>query len=186
MEKRAATCLLELEPDCTGTHVLLANIYAASGRWDDAANVRKLMKDKGLKKQLGQSWIEVKNEVHTFVVEDRLHPQTSEIYAMLEHLGEQMKVAGYVPDTNFVLHEVEEEQKEQLLSYHSEKLALAFGLISTVPGTTIRISKNLRVCGDCHSALKFISKIVGREIVMRDTNRLHHFKDGLCSCGDYW
>jgi hypothetical protein len=124
--------------------------------------------------------------VHTFVVEDRLHPQTDEIYEMLEQLGEQMKNAGYVPDTNFVLHDVEEEQKEQVLSYHSEKLALAFGLISTVPGTTIRISKNLRVCGDCHSAIKFISKIVEREIVMRDTNRFHHFKDGLCSCGDYW
>eukprot|EP01018_Ginkgo_biloba_P008730 Gb_35202 [translate_table: standard] len=186
LAKSVAERLLELQPQCTGTHVLLANIYAAGGRWDDAANVRKLMNNKGLKKELGQSWIDVKNRVHTFVVEDRLHPQSEEIYAMLERLAKQMKDAGYVPDTNFVLHDVEEEQKEQVLCYHSEKLAIAFGLISTVPGTPIRISKNLRVCGDCHSATKFISKIVGREIVVRDTNRFHHFKDGLCSCGDYW
>lgn len=91
-----------------------------------------------------------------------------------------------MPDTRFVLHDVEEEQKEQILCHHSEKVAIAFGLINTPPGTTIRIIKNLRVCGDCHSATKFISKMVGREIVVRDAHRYHHFKDGWCSCGDYW
>jgi hypothetical protein len=97
-----------------------------------------------------------------------------------------MEDLGYIPNTNFVLHDVEEEVKEQMLFSHSEKLAIAFGLINTYPGTTIRITKNLRVCGDCHNATKFISRIVKREIVMRDANRFHHFKDGLCSCGDYW
>jgi hypothetical protein len=63
-----------------------------------------------------------------------------------------MKEAGYVPDTNFVLHDVEEEVKEHMLYSHSEKLAIAFGLINTSPGTPIRITKNLRVCGDCHNA----------------------------------
>lgn len=69
---------------------------------------------------------------------------------------------------------------------HLERLAIAFGVISTRPGTPIRITKNLRVCGDCHIATKFISKIVMREIIMRDAYRFHHFKDGLCSCGEYW
>eukprot|EP01018_Ginkgo_biloba_P011552 Gb_34236 [translate_table: standard] len=183
---RAAERLLELEPQCAGTHVLLSNIYAAAGRWDDVAKVRKLMKDRGVKKEPGVSWIEAKNKVHAFVVGDRLHPQSEGIYAMLEDLTSQMKDAGYVPDTNYVLHDVEEEHKEHLLCHHSEKLALAFGLISTPPGVTIRITKNLRVCGDCHSSIKFISKIVGREITVRDTNRFHHFNNGLCSCGDYW
>ena len=105
---------------------------------------------------------------------------------MLEKLFGKMMNAGYVPEIDFALHDVEDEQKENILVHHSEKLAIAFGLMNTSPGTTIRITKNLRVCGDCHSATKFISKIVDREIIMRDANRFHHFKYGLCSCGDFW
>ena len=108
------------------------------------------------------------------------------IYNELERLSSEMRAAGYVPDTKFVRNDVEEEQKQQLICHHSEKLAIVFGLLNTAPGTTIRVIKNLRMCGDCHSATKFISKIVSREIVVRDTNRYHHFKDGQCSCGDYW
>eukprot|EP01018_Ginkgo_biloba_P035884 Gb_00601 [translate_table: standard] len=184
--KCAAECLFYLEPQNAAKYVLLSNIYAATGRWEDVANVRKMMKDRGVKKQPGCSWIEVKNKVHTFVVEDKSHPQTEEIYSTLEGLARQMEAAGYVPDTNFVLHDVDMEHKEHALYHHSEKLAIAFGLISTLPGMPIRVFKNLRVCGDCHSATKFISKIVEREIIVRDANRFHHFKDGLCSCGDYW
>jgi pentatricopeptide repeat protein len=184
--KHAAECLFQLEPHNAAKYVLLSNIYAAAGRWDDVAKVRKIMKDRGVQKQPGCSWIEVKNKVHTFMVEDKSHPQTEEIYSTLEELARQMEAAGYVPDTNFVLHDVEMEQKEHSLYHHSEKLAIAFGLISTLPGLPVRIIKNLRVCGDCHTATKFISKIVEREIIIRDANRFHHFKDGLCSCGDYW
>eukprot|EP01018_Ginkgo_biloba_P039326 Gb_30732 [translate_table: standard] len=107
--KHAAECLLALEPQNSATYVLLSNIYAAAGRWDDVASVRKSMKVRDVKKKPGCSWIEVKNRVHAFLVEDRSHPQTEEIYAMLERLAEQMVEAGYVPDTNFVLHDVEEE-----------------------------------------------------------------------------
>lgn len=77
-------------------------------------------------------------------------------------------------------------KKSHVLCGHSEKLAMVFGILSTPPGTTIRVMKNLRVCVDCHTVTKFISKIAGREIVMRDANRFHHFKDGNCSCGDFW
>eukprot|EP01018_Ginkgo_biloba_P004748 Gb_35530 [translate_table: standard] len=117
---------------------------------------------------------------------DKSHPQSEQIYSMLETLSQQMEEAGYVPDTHFVLHDVEEEVKENLLYSHSEKLAIAFGLVNIRPGTPIRIMKNLRVCGHCHSATKFISKIVKREIIVRDANRFHRFRDGFCSCGDYW
>eukprot|EP01018_Ginkgo_biloba_P003038 Gb_26696 [translate_table: standard] len=184
--KRAADILFKLEPQNSGNYVLLANIYAATGMWEDVSKVRKMMEDYGVRKEPGCSWIDVKNRVHAFIVEDRTHPQTEEIYAMLEKLTRQMKEAGYVPDTHYVLYDLEQQHKEQILSYHSEKLALAFGLISTPTGTSIRIKKNLRVCRDCHTAIKFISKIVEREIVVRDITRFHHFKDGLCSCRDYW
>eukprot|EP01018_Ginkgo_biloba_P026283 Gb_21965 [translate_table: standard] len=182
----AAQHLCELEPQSSSSYVMLSNIYAVTGRWDDVARVRKMMTDRRVKKEPGCSWIEVKNRVYTFLVGDRSHPQTDKINAMLEGLEWKMKEAGYVPDTNFVLHDVDGEQKEQILGHHSEKIAIAFGLISIPPGTPVRIFKNLRMCGDCHTATKFISKISGRQIVVRDANRFHHFKDGTCSCGDYW
>eukprot|EP01018_Ginkgo_biloba_P026381 Gb_16448 [translate_table: standard] len=183
---RVAEHLFDIEPKNVGCYVLLSNIYAAASRWDDVTKLRTMMKDKGVKKTPGCSLIEVNNKVHVFLVGDRSHPQSEKIYATLEMLAGQMAAAGYVPDTNFVLHDVEEEVKEHMLSSHSEKLAIAFGLINISPGFPIHITKNLRVCGDCHNATKFISKVVGREIILRDANRFHHFKDGSCSCRDYW
>jgi hypothetical protein len=117
---------------------------------------------------------------------DVSHPQSKELHEYLETLSQRMKKEGYVPDTSCVLHNVDEEEKETMLCGHSERLAIAFGLLNTYPGTTIRVAKNLRVCNDCHAATKFISKIVDREIILRDVRRFHHFKNGTCSCGDYW
>eukprot|EP01018_Ginkgo_biloba_P036678 Gb_33367 [translate_table: standard] len=184
--ERVAEHLFELDPQNAAHYVLLSNIYAAAGRWDGIEKVRKLMKDRSIKKKPGCSWIQVNNKVYAFLGGDKSHPETEKIYAKLETLSGKMKEAGYVPDLKFMLHDVEKEQKEHNLYHHSEKLAIAFGLISTLPGTPIRIVKNLRVCGDCHSATKFISTIVAREIIVRDASRFHHFKDGWCSCGDYW
>ncbi|XP_057822869.2 pentatricopeptide repeat-containing protein At4g02750 [Cryptomeria japonica] len=184
--KYAAEHLFELVPEMAAPYVLLANMYGVARRWEDVAKIRTLMKDRGVKKKPGISWIMTKNKVHIFVAEDRSHPQTEEIYVMLFALSRKMEEAGYVPVTNFVHHDMDEETKEQCLSYHSEKLAICFGLIATPVGTPIHVMKNLRVCGDCHSAIKFISKIVGRELIVRDANRFHHFNSGLCSCGDYW
>jgi hypothetical protein len=73
-----------------------------------------------------------------------------------------------------------------ILCHHSEKLAIAFGLMSTDPATPLCIIKNLRVCEDCDTSTKFISKIVRRKIIVRDANRFHHFENGFCSCKDYW
>jgi hypothetical protein len=134
-----------------------------------------------VKKQPGHTLIEVNNKVHTFVVSDQEHPQITEIHAELKRLSGLMHDAGYVPDTKFVLHVMEEEEKMFHLCHRSEKLAIAFGLINTAPGTPLRIIKNLRVCSDCHTLTKFISKIVGRTVMVRDANRFHHFQDGVCS-----
>lgn len=183
---RAAGHLFELEIYDSGLYVLLSNIYATAGRWEDVAKIRKMMKDRRIKKNPGCSWMEVRNIVHSFTVNDSSHPQIKEIHSTLEALSRQMKDAGYMPNTNFVLHDLENEDKENSLIHHSEKLAIAFGLINTPIGTPIQIFKNLRVCGDCHTAIKFTSKAFERQIMVRDANRFHHFKDGICSCGDYW
>ncbi|GLU20650.1 hypothetical protein SLE2022_368390 [Rubroshorea leprosula] len=182
----AAERVFELDPHDSGPHVLLANIYASAGRLGDAAKVRKMMKESGVKKEPACSWVEIENAVHTFVANDDAHPRREEIRKMWEEISGKIKEIGYVPDSSHVLSYVDQQEREVKLQYHSEKLALAFALLGTPPGSTIRIMKNIRVCGDCHSAIKFVSKVVGREIIVRDTNRFHHFRDGRCSCGDYW
>ncbi|THG04876.1 pentatricopeptide repeat-containing protein At1g11290, chloroplastic [Camellia sinensis] len=183
--EKAANKLFELDPDEGGYHVLLANIYAKASMWDKVAKVRVDMERKGLQKTPGCSLVDLRNEVHTFYSGSTRHPQSEKIYSYLETLIDDIKVAGYVPDSNSI-HDVDEDVHEQLLNSHSEKLAIAFGLLNTNPGTTIHIRKNLRVCGDCHNATKYISLVTGREIVVRDMHRFHHFKSGSCSCGDYW
>ncbi|XP_057843541.2 putative pentatricopeptide repeat-containing protein At3g23330 [Cryptomeria japonica] len=186
LEEFVSTLLFELDPKNASPYVLLSNTYAEVGRWDDVQRIRKFMKESGIRKTTGCSWIEVHKMIHVFSVGDRSHPQTRMIYLRLEKLYLEMKAVGYIPDTRSVLNDVEEEEKEALICHHSEKLAIAFGLLNTPPGTTIRVVKNLRVCSDCHTATKYISKIIDREIVVRDAQRFHHFKRGQCSCGDYW
>ncbi|XP_060185073.1 pentatricopeptide repeat-containing protein At2g22070 [Lycium barbarum] len=186
LAKVAADRLLSIDPENSGAYSALANVYSASGKWEEAAKIRKSMKDRQVKKEQGFSWIQIKNVTHVFGVEDALHPQRDAIYKTMEKIWKDIKKMGFVPDTESVLHDLDYEVKEQILRHHSEKLAIAFGLINTPENTTLRIMKNLRVCNDCHSAIKFISKLVGREIIVRDATRFHHFKGGVCSCRDYW
>lgn len=184
--EKAAKMIFEMEPDNSGMYVLLSNLYAASGRWGDVGRMRLRMRDRGVKKVPGYSWVEVQNTIHTFTVGDSVHPERDRIYTFLEELDLKMKKEGYVSSTKLVLHDVEEEEKVHMLKYHSEKLAVAFGILAIPAGRPIRVIKNLRVCEDCHNAMKHISKIVGRLIILRDSHRFHHFNGGQCSCGDYW
>ncbi|XP_010267212.1 PREDICTED: pentatricopeptide repeat-containing protein At2g29760, chloroplastic [Nelumbo nucifera] len=186
MSEIAGKKLLELDPDHGARYVLLSNMFADVNQWEEARRVRKQMEDKGIQKPSGWSYIEFNGSIHQFLASDRSHPQAKEIKLMLEDMTRRLKAAGYVPDTTHVPFDIDEEEKETIVSYHSEKLALAFGLINFSPNMTIRIVKNLRICGDCHSAFKLLSEIFIREIVVRDTIRFHHFKNGSCSCMDYW
>lgn len=184
--ERVGKVLLELDQGNGGRYALLSNIYTKAGKWEEATEVRKLMKERGIKTDTGCSIIELGGEVHEFKVGDWSHPQSKEIYSFLETMIERLKTEGYAADTLQVLFDITEEEKERGMKYHSEKLAIAFGLISTKPGSTLRVAKNLRVCEDCHSAVKLISRVYDREIIVRDRVRYHHFKDGICSCKDFW
>ncbi|CAL5330370.1 unnamed protein product [Camellia sinensis] len=155
--------LIELEPWNSSNYVLLSNIYSAYQRWDDAEKIRSSMIERGMKKTPGYSWIEVDGVVHEFLVGDTTHPLSYKIYAKLGELSKELKAAVMFRQQNF------------------EKLAIAFALISTAPDYVVRVVKNLRVCGDCHMAIKLISKITGREIIVRDNNRFHCFIEGSCS-----
>jgi hypothetical protein len=182
----AAEKLFVLEPDNPGNYILLSNIYASNGMWDEENRVRDMMKSKGLKKNPGCSWIEIGHRVHTLLSGDKSHPQMKEILEKSEKLSIEIKKSGCLPITKTVLQDVEEQDKEQILCGHSEKLAVILGLINTSPGQPLQVIKNLRICDDCHAVIKVISRLEGREIFVRDTNRFHHFKDGVCSCGDFW
>lgn len=183
---QVAEHLLAAEPEIPAHYVLLSNTYAMAGRTDRVEEVRNMMIAKGLKKQVGYSTVEIDQKTYLFSMGDKSHPETPAIYKFLDELMQRSRAAGYVPVCESVMHEVEEEEREHALRYHSEKLAVAFGLLKTRQGMKITIVKNLRMCEDCHAALKVISVICSREIIVRDKLRFHHFKNGACSCMDYW
>ncbi|CAO2837524.1 unnamed protein product [Amaranthus hypochondriacus] len=186
MGKWVSEKLLELEPLDAEPYVLLSNMCATSSRWEESAKIRSSMQKKGVRKHPGQSWIQLNNQVHTFVMGDKSHPREAEIYSYLDSLISRLKEIGYCTNLGQVTQDVEEEQQEMFLRHHSEKLAVVYGIINTSRVTPIRVMKNLRVCTDCHSFLKYTSRLLNREIIVRDIRRFHYFKDGLCSCGDYW
>ncbi|KAG6527195.1 pentatricopeptide repeat-containing protein At1g74630-like [Zingiber officinale] len=178
--------LLEVEPGDSGDYVLLSNIYAVAGKWKDAANVRRSMSNESIRKSPGWSSIEVDKVVYTFTANVEQSNVKEEAYDKLIDILTRIRQEGYVAEVANVLHDIEEEEKEDAIAQHSEKLAVAFGMARMGKGSVIRIVKNLRICRDCHRVMKFISKVYEREVVVRDRSRFHSFKDGSCSCRDYW
>ncbi|XP_043690729.1 pentatricopeptide repeat-containing protein At5g52850, chloroplastic [Telopea speciosissima] len=170
--EHVARLCFELDPSDPAVYVLLANMYDNSGRSDLGDQTRWMMRERGLKKNPGQSWIEIRNKVHVFKAGGRSHTQMTKIHEMLESLRTRLKSIGYLCRDD--------------ASHHSEKLAVAFGLLNTPSTAPIRIIKNLRICRDCHMFMRLLTQLFDREIVVRDGNRFHSFKEGDCSCNEYW
>lgn len=186
LAKISAKKLFEIEPNNPGNYVTLFNILVAAKLWSEASKIRILMKERGITKTPGCSWLQVGNRVHTFVVGDKSNMESDKIYNFLDELVEKMKLAGYKPDTDYVLQDIDQEEKAESLCSHSEKLAVAFGILNLNGQSSIRVFKNLRICGDCHNAIKYMSQVIGVTIIVRDSLRFHHFKNGNCSCQDLW
>ncbi|KAL8049960.1 hypothetical protein ABFX02_06G052700 [Erythranthe guttata] len=182
--------LMEMDRECSGSYVIMSNIYAQAGKWEGVAKVRKSMREtKSIKKSVGCSWVEVRGKVHAFACGDNSntsHPIWDEISAELNELEGLIAAAGYVANVSPVFYDVESDEKAEMVRWHSERVAVAFGLISTPAGSKLLITKNLRICEDCHVAVKIVSRVKEREIVVRDVNRYHRFVGGVCSCGDFW
>ncbi|RID76151.1 hypothetical protein BRARA_B03138 [Brassica rapa] len=188
LAEKVSQRIFEMDDSHGGDYVILSNLYARNKKWEDVDSLRKVMKDRRAVKVPGCSSIEVKNVVHEFFSGDGVKSNThTKLHRALDEMVKELKLAGYVPDTSVVVHaDMSDHEKEVTVRYHSEKLAIAFGVLNTPPGTTVRVVKNLRVCRDCHNAAKLISVVFGRKVVLRDVQRFHHFEDGKCSCGDFW
>ncbi|XP_076905211.1 pentatricopeptide repeat-containing protein At1g15510, chloroplastic-like [Bidens hawaiensis] len=172
----AAQCLFDLNVlENVGYYTLLCNFYADNNKWDEVAKLKRSMREQGVIVDPGCSWVEVKGNIHAFLTGDKNHPQVKQINSILDGFYEQMEEINEVDD---------DDSKAGVLCGHSERLAVGFGLLNTAPGVPIRVTKNLYMCERCHDLVKFISKVVRREISVRDTECFHLFKDGLCSCGD--
>ncbi|KAG8055006.1 hypothetical protein GUJ93_ZPchr0001g32815 [Zizania palustris] len=182
----ASKRLLELEPHNPENYILLSNLYASNSQWDRAIYTRKKMKENNVSVVAGCSSIEINGYLHKFVVSDDSHPEIKEIRLLLREIADHVVRAGHKPWTAAVLHDVGEEEKEVALCEHSERLAIAYGLLKTKSPHVIRVVKNLRFCPDCHEVAKIVSKSYKREIIVRDRVRFHRFVEGSCSCKDFW
>jgi pentatricopeptide repeat protein len=175
--------LIEINREDATWYALMADIFANAGCGHAATHIEQLRTHAGVKKNTAVAIIEVNNEVHEFSVGCI---ERDEISRALKALNSFMLRQGHVPNLNRVLKPISDAEKEVVLCEHAEKVAIAFGLLNTPQGTTLRVTKNLRMCNDCHDVTKMISKIKNREIILRDTSCIHNFKDGMCSCGDLY
>lgn len=182
----AAEQLLKLKPKDNETYVLLLNMYLSAERWQDVSRVRKLMKDEKLGKLQDWSWLSIKDKVYSFSPKNWSYPLKIEVENYLSTLVDEIKSRGYQPQSPQVT-DMEDDEAEPVTSsvHHSEKLAIAFGLLQTSKSVPLRIVKSIGMCRDCHTFIKLVSEITDREIIIRDSKRLHRFVNGHCSCGDF-
>ncbi|KAK7350755.1 hypothetical protein VNO77_09681 [Canavalia gladiata] len=186
LAEKAKERINELDPRHDGDYVLLSNAYGGVGNWVEKEGVRNSMKKNRIVKEPGLSLVHIGQEFHEFVSGDKSHPQWEEVTKFLGSVIDTVKLGGYTPDTSNVLHDIQEEEKERCLGYHSEKLAVAYVLLYHRDRRIVRVIKNLRICYDCHNFMKHVSGFFDRDIIIRDRNRFHHFSKGSCSCRDFW
>jgi hypothetical protein len=181
--EKAAKALFELEPNNTSNYMVLLNIYADTSLWDSTKVVRDAMTEQGLHVERQCSWLYNGTTMHPFEAGNLSHPAIDTILSTWEDLATRMEQSGYSPQDIGPYYNVE---VDPLSCHHTEKIAVCYGLISTSGQQPIRISKNFRMCMECHSSIKLISRDKGRKIILSDGCTYHHFKDGTCSCKDVW
>ncbi|CAL9145582.1 unnamed protein product [Musa hybrid cultivar] len=184
---RVGESLMGLEPFSATSYMLLYNMYLDLGKVSLAMRTRGLMRERGVNKETGVSWIEIGASFHSFVTSSSYRHNIDFIYEKLQemmlHIKQKMGKAG---PRILELEYQSEKWRESLMNSHGELLAVAFGMSNLPESVLIRVMKNQRVCGDCHNTLKLFSEVERREILVRDSVRFHHFSWGSCSCGDYW
>ncbi|CAM4958738.1 unnamed protein product [Rotaria socialis] len=178
----------DINNSLTPAMILLANIYASSGEINKASDIKIQLAKFGAKKKVGLSWTVVFGQLYEFRAHDQSHPRSSEIYVEMEKISKELIEHGHQYDSSWITRPLDHDETiASVLCGHSEKLAIAWNFVANPNTSRIQVTKNLRVCGDCHRATKLIAAIRQCEIVVRDANRIHHFyTNGKCSCNDYF
>ncbi|KAF9599921.1 hypothetical protein IFM89_001867 [Coptis chinensis] len=183
MGERAAKAFFELEPNNASKYLLLSNTYAMAGMWESGSNLKSMMTGRRLLSIKECSSIDVGNMIYKFKGGESSHLKLEDIMYMWDKMASEMEHVGFLPLDPVLTGE---GNLNPISCFHSEKLAICFGLITLDANSPVRISKNLRMCIDCHTSVKHISRIAGREIFVMDGSFYHHFKDGICRCQDRW
>ncbi|CAF4728544.1 unnamed protein product, partial [Rotaria magnacalcarata] len=182
----------KLFPDVKGSllpaSILLANTYASSGDIEKATNIKIELHKSGAKKKAGATLTEFDGKIWKFRAHDRSHPNSDEIHEQVDRMSKKLIEYGYKYDASWVVRPREaDETVESLLCGHSERLAMALHFTRDRKPKRIQLTKNLRICGDCHQFTKLAALVYQCEIIVRDANRIHHFHiNGQCSCNDYF
>jgi hypothetical protein len=162
---------------------------AAARRSETLRSSRESLEGALFQREPGQAWVEVHGRLHGIKADERDHPHWRTMHAESAKMQARLKAeGGYTPQLQWLPPSFAgktDAEREEALTQHAERLALAYALARS-PGSDqpIRLTKNLRVCGDCHEAFKAASKVYGRKIIMRDTNAMHKWENGRCSCKD--
>mmetsp|Transcript_5456 Transcript_5456/g.8901 ORF Transcript_5456/g.8901 Transcript_5456/m.8901 type:complete len:175 (+) Transcript_5456:183-707(+) len=169
--------------------VLMSNIFGSSSNFDKVNEIRAEMKRRGWKKKPGFSEIDIYGTLHRFYA-GWGYRRTFEykiIDKKLESISARMEEFDYKRDYSAITRQLKDwETPNGVLNRHGEKLAVIYGLLTTQPDYLIVVNKNLRICVDCHNWMKMVSKIEQRKLIIADTNRVHTFENGKCTCNDYW
>lgn len=182
----AAERLYCMDPRKLSNYVVLLNLYLRRGRMQDAKRVVDTLTEQGFELSVSYTWIEVKKKPYLFFTGDKSHPQSAYIYGKIDELMQEIEKAVPVGEiVKCVLPDVS-EQELAAHSNHSEKLAVAFGLIGTPEFAPLQLLQPHRICEHCHAFIEIVGSITRRDIVIRDASRFHHFSEGKCSCGGYW
>ncbi|UJR29805.1 hypothetical protein I4U23_017349 [Adineta vaga] len=178
----------DLKNRLTSASILLCNVYTSVGEIEKSSNIKNSLNQIGLKKTVGLSWTETNGQIYKFRAHDRSHPRSSEIYTETEKISKELIEHGHQYDASWITRSLDKnETVSSVLCGHSERLAIAWNFVQNPKTTRIQITKNLRVCGDCHQSTKLIAAIRKCEIIVRDANRIHHFyTNGKCSCNDHF
>lgn len=173
--RRCFDRLLQLQLEEPASYVLMSAVYADAGMWREADDMDRLRRELGAKKKPAMATIELNKKVYEFVVGQNRDDTSAKLRSLISlyNIGAE---TVHMDNTSGV---------EDALCGHAEKLALAYGLLNTPGGTTLLVTKNLRMCNHCHSGTKVISRMEKRDIIVRDAHRVHHFKHGVCSCDDH-
>jgi hypothetical protein len=193
--KRIGNELLKLNPKIESTYILLANIYSKAGLFDEQQKILDLMDSNGIQKEIGRSYAIYNGIIHEFSANEKNHPEIEEIKKTKDLLRKTFEewykkkyLKKFIPDLSYVTNRKFKTYEEKALSLweHSERYAFVYLLMKLLENERIVITKNLRICGDCHPVIKLFSEMLNREISIRDANCWHNFKDGKCSCKDHF